>query len=293
LSSQVSQREQDVLELRDRRRQLASRRSLAMAELKQSEPLANQDLIPRTEMLRLRREVAKLTGELRTVRESIPRAETAAEQARKRIVAARLSHRRDAAADLTTTLVELKSLENLIAAQRDETNRRVVTAPVDGRIKEIHTNTVGAAVKPGADIAEIVPTGDSLLIEAQVRPNDIAFIDEGQQALIKVTAYDFSEYGGLDGTVETLSADTERTRKGESFYRIHLRTAQSALTAGGRTLPIIPGMTVEVEVLGETKTVLAYLLGPIAGENRSRQASTGMAGAARVAVDGRHGARAQ
>jgi adhesin transport system membrane fusion protein len=263
LTSQARQREQEVSELRDRRGQLTSRLSLARQELNESAPLAEQDLVPRTQMLRLRREVAKLTGELRTVRDSIPRAQTAAEQARQKITRARLAHRRDAAEELTRTLLEMRQLDKRIAARQDRAERRVVTAPVDGRIKELHATTIGGAVKPGADIAEIVPTGDSLLIEARVRPSDIAFIEEGQQALVKITAYDYAEYGGLDGTVETVSADTERTRKGESFYRVHLRTARTALSAGDRSLPVIPGMTVEVEVLGETKTVLDYLTNPL------------------------------
>jgi adhesin transport system membrane fusion protein len=221
--------------------------------------------------------VAKLTGELRTVRDSIPRAQTAAEQARQKITRARLAHRRDAADELTKTLLEMRQLDKRIAARQDRAERRVVTAPVDGRIKELHATTIGAAVKPGADIAEIVPTGDSLLIEARVRPSDIAFIEEGQRALVKITAYDYAEYGGLDGTVETVSADTERTRKGESFYRVHLRTERTALGAGERNLPVIPGMTVEVEVLGKTKTVLDYLTNPLnrGGAQAARTAGAG------------------
>jgi adhesin transport system membrane fusion protein len=286
LTSRARQREQEIAELRDREEQLASRLALAREERDESAQLAKQNLVPRTEMLRLRREVARLEGELRTVRESIPRAQVAARQARQEIEKARLTFKRDAAETLTRTLLDLQVVEEQLTARRDKAQRRTVTAPVNGEIKEIHASTVGGAVKPGAKLAEIVPIGDSLLIEARVRPTEIAYIDEGQEALVKITAYDYADYGGLKGTVETVSADTLRTRKGESFYRIHLRTDEGVLTTNGRELPVIPGMTVEVEILGETKTVLDYLMGPFNRGDRTLDPALADRGAQPATVAG-------
>lgn len=269
LTSQARQREQEIAELRDREGQLSSRLTLAREERDESAALAEQNLVPETEMLRLRREVARLTGELKTVRESIPRAQSAAAHARQKIQEARLSYKRDAAEQLSQAIVDLQVLHERITARRDRAQRRVVTAPLAGHVKEIHASTVGGAVKPGADIAEIVPSGETLLIEARLRPTEIAYVTEGQEALIKLTAYDYNEYGGLRGTVETVSADTSRTQDGDNYYSIHLRTKSGSLSTSGRELPVIPGMTVEVEILGDTKTVLGYLMGPLARGDRS------------------------
>jgi membrane fusion protein, adhesin transport system len=110
---------------------------------------------------------------------------------------------------------------------------------------------------------EIVPLEDTLLVEAKVRPADIAFLRPGQPATVKVTAYDFSIYGGLEAMVEGISADTITDEDGERFYRIRVRTTGSMLEKAGTPLPIIPGMTTEVDILTGEKTVLDYLLKPI------------------------------
>jgi adhesin transport system membrane fusion protein len=138
-----------------------------------------------------------------------------------------------------------------------------VRSPVRGTIKSLLINTVGGVVQPGQDLVEIVPLEDSLLIEAQIRPADIAFLRPNQAAVVKVTAYDFSIYGGLDAEVENISADTITDERGESFFRVRVRTKENTLTKTGEPLPIIPGMTTQVDILTGQKTVLDYLLKPI------------------------------
>jgi adhesin transport system membrane fusion protein len=123
--------------------------------------------------------------------------------------------------------------------------------------------TQGGVIQPGMDILEVVPLEDALLVEAQVRPADIAFLHPSQKAMVKFTAYDFSIYGGIEGTLEQISADTlTDDKKGESYYRIRVRTATNHLGSKEKPLPIIPGMTTTVEVLTGKKTVLDYLLKP-------------------------------
>jgi adhesin transport system membrane fusion protein len=134
---------------------------------------------------------------------------------------------------------------------------------VRGTIKQVLINTVGGVIQPGEDLVEIVPLEDTLLVEARVRPADIAFLHPGQPAKVKITAYDFAIYGGLDAEVEGISADTITDEKGESFYRIRVRTHESTLERGGEQLPIIPGMTAQVDILTGEKTVMDYLLKPI------------------------------
>jgi adhesin transport system membrane fusion protein len=138
-----------------------------------------------------------------------------------------------------------------------------VRSPVRGTIKQINLNTIGGVVRPGESILEIVPLDDTLLIEARIRPADIAFLHPGQKAMIKITAYDFSIFGGLEGVLEAISADTIEDDNGESFYKVKLRTQKNAIAYRGEELPIMPGMTASIDILTGKKSVLAYLLKPI------------------------------
>jgi adhesin transport system membrane fusion protein len=142
-----------------------------------------------------------------------------------------------------------------------------VRAPLAGTIKQVKINTVGGVVQPGMDLVEIVPLEDTLLVEARVRPADIAFIRPGLQAMVKLTAYDFSIYGGLEGTVEHISADTivdERPGlQPESYYLVRVRTARTSRGGGDKHLKIIPGMQASVDIRTGRRTVLHYILKPI------------------------------
>ncbi len=145
----------------------------------------------------------------------------------------------------------------------DQVDRRVVKSPVTGTIKQMFVKTLGGVVQPGMDLLEIVPSEDSLLIETKIRPADIAFMHPGQKAMVKFTAYDFSIHGGLQGEVVNISPDTILDEEGESFYLVQIETQESFLGAETGSLPIIPGMTVNVDVLTGKKTVLDYILKPI------------------------------
>ncbi|MDX1401025.1 MAG: HlyD family type I secretion periplasmic adaptor subunit, partial [Kiloniellales bacterium] len=158
---------------------------------------------------------------------------------------------------------QLKSIRETLFASTDRVTRTEVRSPVYGTVKELKFNTVGGVISPGADIMEIVPLEDTLLIESEIRPADIAFLRPGQKAIIKVSAYDFSIYGGLEANLEQISADTIKDENGDSFYRVYLRTKENSLSRQGETLPIIPGMTATAEILTGKKTVLDYLLKPL------------------------------
>jgi len=158
---------------------------------------------------------------------------------------------------------ELKSLQQIMSAGADRVTRTDVRSPVRGTIKQINLNTVGGVVRPGESILEIVPLDDTLLIEARIRPADIAFLHPGQKAMVKITAYDFAIFGGLDGVLEAISADTIEDDDGESFYKVKLRTQKNAIAYRGEELPIMPGMTASIDILTGKKSVLAYLLKPI------------------------------
>ncbi len=263
LRSQAEQREHELAELGTRLGQLERSHQFAIEELKITEPLAVKRVVPRIELLRLQRQLNDLAGELDTTRLAVPRVESGLRGARRRIEERTLSFRAEAQRELNAVEAEAAVLAEAITAEADRVERTDVRSPVRGTIKQLLVNTVGGVIQPGQDLVEIVPLEDTLLVEARIRPADIAFLRPGQPAVVKVTAYDFSIYGGLDAIVEEISADTITDEQGDHFYRIRVRTTDNALDEVGQTLTIIPGMTTQVDILTGEKTVLDYLLKPI------------------------------
>lgn len=263
LESQINQRRQEVAEAESRESQLRRSLSLANQELKITKPLVDRGLSPTVELIRLQREVADLDGQLKTIRLAIPRLKSAVEESLQRVDEQKLKRRAEISRELNRTRAELKSVSETLLAGEDRVTRTEVRSQVRGTIKELKHNTLGGVIRPGEDIIEIVPLDDSLLIEARIRPADIAFLRPGQEAIIKIAAYDFSIYGGLQANLERISADTIRDEQGESYYRVYLRTKENAILRHGSELPIIPGMTATVEILTGQKSVLDYILKPI------------------------------
>lgn len=215
---------------------------LAKEELDKIMPLLQRGAISEVEILRTQRQVNELRGQIDDKRNKF---------------------RAESQAELNKNQIEIGGLEETNISSADRVARTTVRSPVRGIVKKINVVTIGGIIQPGGAIMDIVPLEDNLLIEAQVRPSDIAFLHPGQEAMVKVAAYDFSIFGGLKGKLEHISADTwTDERKGDAYYVIRLRTDQSLLVYGEKQLPIIPGMTVTVEILTGKKSVLDYLLKP-------------------------------
>ena len=171
-----------------------------------------------------------------------------------------ITFRNEARKELGETMAKLNALNEGAVALADKVDKAQVKSPVRGRVQRLLANTVGGVVQPGKDIVEIVPLDDTLVLEARVAPKDIAFIHPGQAATVKFSAYDFSIYGGLDAKVENISPDTMVDERGNAYYLVRVRTVQAGFS---EKLPIIPGMTAEVDVLTGRKSVLSYLLKPV------------------------------
>jgi adhesin transport system membrane fusion protein len=265
LERQQEQRQREIEELQARAAQLERSLALAQEELDITRPLAQRQIVSRIELLRLERTVGDLDGELQQTRIAIPRAESALGEAEQRIAERRVAARAEALRERSAVMAELGALGEEVGAGEDRVRRAEVRSPVRGTVKQLMVHTVGGVIQPGMDLIEIVPLEDTLLVEAEIRPGDIAFLYPGLPATVKVAAYDFAIYGGLDGTVETISADTiEDPERDESFYRVLVRTDDNVLVGpNGAPLPIIPGMTVQVDILTGEKTVLDYLLKPL------------------------------
>ncbi|TLM64977.1 MAG: HlyD family type I secretion periplasmic adaptor subunit [Deltaproteobacteria bacterium] len=263
LQSQHQQKQQEIAEMQSRLAQLERNYELARQQRDIAKPLAEQGVYPQVDYLAREREVANLQGDMDALRLAIPRARAAAEEIRRRMSQRQAEYKAQSLDELNRRRVELKSLQEMMSAGADRVTRTDVRSPVRGTVKQLNLTTLGGVVKPGEPIMEIVPLDDTLLVEARIRPADIAFLRPGQKAMIKITAYDFSIFGGLEGVVEAISADTIEDEKGEHFYKVKLRTQTGTLSYRGENLPIIPGMMASVDILTGKKSVLSYLLKPI------------------------------
>ena len=263
LRQQAEQREQELQEVQLRARQLETSLDLARQELAINAPLAERGIVPKTEILSLRRQINDLEGEMEGALLAVPRIEAAIREANERIQEYFLSARSERLTDLNNRRSALAVIGQSLLAATDKVARADVRAPVRGIVNKINVATLGGVVRPGSDLVEIVPLDDTLLIESRIRPSDVAFLNPGQKAMVKFTAYDFSIYGGLPGKIERISADTTSDQQGESFYRVFVRTDANHLGSEAEPLPIIPGMVAQVDILTGEKTVLDYLLKPI------------------------------
>jgi adhesin transport system membrane fusion protein len=264
LGERVKQRERELSEVKYNIVRLQENLVLAKEEEELKAPLVVKGVIPKTDYLRLRREISDLGGQLAVAKESLLRLEAAIREAQAMVNEQELKFREDARAELSQKVGELSIIGETMRGASDRVVRTDVHSPVDGIVNELNINTVGGVVKPGEPLMEIVPQEDSLLVEAKVRPNDIAFVRPGQKANVKITAYDFSIYGGLDGEVVRISADSaydEQAR--EVYYLVTVKTLTNRLGKAEQNLMIIPGMVARVDILTGKKSILQYLLKPI------------------------------
>lgn len=264
LRERLMQRERDLLELKTNIDRLQATVGLAQQEVKLKAPLAEKGVIPKTDFIHLQRELVDLEGQLSVARKSQPRLEAAIREAQKMIEEQELKFRQDARAELSEKIGQQSVNDQTLRGAEDRVVRTDIRSPVDGIVTDLKVNTVGEVIKSGDTLAQIVPQEKSLSVEAQVRPNDIAFIHPGQKANVKITAYDFSIYGGLEGEVQRISADsTYDDAARQVFYLVTVKTLTNRLGKPEQNLIIIPGMVAQVDILTGKKSVLQYLLKPI------------------------------
>ncbi|MFH0710261.1 MAG: HlyD family type I secretion periplasmic adaptor subunit [Pseudomonadota bacterium] len=236
---------------------------LIREEVAISEPMVAEGIKPRVEFLKLKRELSDVSERYNSVKASIPRLRSAINEITSKTREARSEYVTKARLELNEVATELQRVGAESSALADQVTRTVIKSPINGIVQKLYVNTVGGVIKPGDNLIEIVPTEGGLLIEAKVKPADIAFIYPGQKAVVKVTAYDFSVYGSLDGVVSTISPDTETDEKENVYYIVRVQTNQKYLGTKEKPLKIIPGMMVNVDVITGQKTVLEYILKPL------------------------------
>ncbi|MFH7828547.1 HlyD family type I secretion periplasmic adaptor subunit [Kluyvera chengduensis] len=263
LNEQLVQKKQELLDYQAKAEQYRRSLGLLQQEISLSEPLVAKGAISKVEVLRLRRSEVETRGQLESVTLAVPRAQAAIKEIESKMGEARGRYRSEALSQLNEARTDLSKTEASGKAIEDRVNRTLVTSPVRGIVQQLMVNTIGGVIQPGNDIVEIVPLDDTLLVEAKIRPQDIAFLRPGQEAVVKFTAYDYTIYGGLKGKLEQISPDTVTDKEGKSFYVIRLRTEKNHLGSDENPLIIIPGMVASVDIITGKKTILAYLLKPI------------------------------
>lgn len=232
--------------LNDELEVLEAQLKLARTELEMTQPLLKTGDVSKVEVIRLERQVNDLRGQIANRRNK---------------------YQQDAQAELAKAEEDLAGVLEVLTQKKEQLDRVELRAPMPGIVKNVRVTTLGGVIKPGEEVMQIVPVGDDLMIEAKVRPTDIAFLKPGLNAIVKIDAYDYSIYGNLEGKVTYISADTltEESRSGEqTYYRIQIQTQGKRFTGRpNEDLEIQPGMTASVEIITGSNTVLSYLLKPV------------------------------
>ena len=263
LTSQQNQKQQELIEAKSRLTQVSDSYQLLLRELEITEPLLKEGVISEVEFLRLKRQVNDLKGERSSIQLSLPRVEASVAEIEKRIKELGHQFKSTARSEYNELLAEQTRLEQALSGMQDRMRRTEVRSPLKGTVKEVMVNTVDGVVKPGDSLISVVPWEDKLIVEAKLSPADIGHLRVGQKAVVKVSAYDFSIYGGAPANLNYISASTFLNEKEEAYFLVRLETENSYLNEQQKLLPLMAGMTVSVDVLTGKKTVMDYLLKPI------------------------------
>ena len=264
LNATADQRRRDGSEAQATINSLQGSLAIALRQVSMLEPLAAKNIVPQTELLDKRKEVNDLQGRIAAAREQQGRAAAAVREAQAQAAEAGFSFRQDALNEASQVNQKIAVNEQSLRGARGKLDRTELRSPVDGVVNDVQVTTIGGFVQAGQKVMEVVPMGEKLLVETRVKPSDIAFIKVGDKALVKVTAYDFSTYGGLDGRVVQVSADSVYDDKEkEAYFTVIVETGRSYLMSQGRMLPITPGMMTDTQIITGRKSVLSYLLKPM------------------------------
>jgi len=264
LRASAEQRRREFAEAQATINSLQGSLALAQRQVGMLEPLAAKNIVPQTDLLDARREVVDLQGRIAAAREQANRANAAVSEALSQASEAQFTFRQEALNERSQITAKIAVNEQSLRGAQGRLGRMELRSPVSGVVNDVQVTTIGGYVQPGQKVMEVVPLGDKLLVETRVKPSDIAFIKVGDKALVKVTAYDFSIYGGLEGRVVQVSADAIYDEvERQSYFNVIVETQRSDLEAMGQRLPITPGMITDTQIITGRKSVLTYLLKPV------------------------------
>jgi len=263
LEEKISQQKSALLEAQSKRRQLQKSLELVQKEIVIKKPLKDRGIISEVEFLQLQQREAEFEGEIEAVKFSVPRIESTIEEARFNKQKEKLNFQNNAKKELNEVTAEISRIKETQTALQDRVKRTTLRSPVNGIVQRLYINTIGGVISPGNNILEIVPQEDALLVELNIKPADIAYVNVGQFARLKFSAYDFAIHGSLQGIVTFVSADTITNEEGQSFFLVRVKPVKSFLGVKNGELPIKIGMTAEADIITDKKTILSYLTEPV------------------------------
>ena len=260
--SQIKQIKQRAIEINSRKEFLEKSVALSQKELAMTAPLVAKGAISEVEVIRLEKSVNEILGELASVKLEIPRLAMEIEELEGKRDERKFQFNNESREQLNALLADYTTISETTVAAQDRVKRTAVRSPVRGVVQRVLANTITSVVRPGMDLIEIVPLDESLVVEAKIKPTDIAFIRPDQDVIVKFSAYDFTIYGGLKAKLEHISPDAV-IEEDESFYLVKVRTDKNHLGTEQVPLAIIPGMVATVDIITGKKTIMDYLLKPV------------------------------
>lgn len=261
IRDRIRQREAELREAKLRRDTASRELQMASEELQLTRPLLSSGAVSEVEVLRLEREVSRNRGERDQANAAIERLEAAVEESESQLRELGAERRSQWRNDLSDTLSEIAALDEGSSGLENRVQLADIRSPVKGVVQTLHITTIGGVAQAGQEVVDIIPTDDRLLVEARIAPQDIAFLTPGQGATVKLTAYDYSQYGGLKAELENISADTITDDDNNTFYRVKVRTEQGEIN--NEDMDVIPGMTAQVDIMTGKRTVMEFLLKPV------------------------------
>lgn len=262
-ANQIEQKKQAYKEASARVDSLKKSLEFVTEEIQMTAPMVKEGVKSKVDFLKLKREANGIENDIEAAKLSLPRLSSAIEEFRNKRDESNQLFINTAKKELNEVVAEISRLKTQQVEFSDQVDRTMVKSPVEGIVQKLFVNTVGGVIKPGADLVEIVPTSKKLFLEIKIKPSDIAFLHPGAEAKVKISAYDFAIHGSLKGKVVNISPDTITDKKDNTFYIIHVVTEKNYLGTEDHPLNIIPGMTVNVDIVTGKKTVMQYILKPI------------------------------
>lgn len=264
LNEQTLQRELELRQFNSQLKSAKNQLALAKEKFAMSADLLADGLTPRLDHVQLEQEVGALEGDIESLKSSIPRASATIAEAKARIREETLRFRRRALEELSNIERKIAQVQESLSRATNQVVRTEIRSPIDGVVQSVRHHTIGGVVRPGEPLMEIVPTQEKLVVEARLNPTDIGYVRVGQETIVKVSTYDFSRYGGLEGNVVSISPDSHiDPQTGQAFFKVVAETDRNYLGAQPGDLPISPGMEATLDIHTGTKSVIQYLVKPV------------------------------
>ncbi|RXK11788.1 hemolysin secretion protein D [Halarcobacter mediterraneus] len=263
LKEQNKQKQSELKDVRQTIKHLKFSVDAIEKEVKMTEPMVKRGIRSEVDFLKLQREESEAKQKLQSAILSVNRIKSETSEIEKKIKETLEVFKSQTQEKLNEAVTSLKDLEANAVASLDQVSRTIVKSPSNGIVQTLHINTIGGSIKPAQDLIEIVPTDYNLIVEVKILPSDIAFIYQGQKAIVKFSAYDFSIYGGLEGEVINISPDTITEKDDKTYYLVRIKTEKNYIGTEEKQMKIIPGMVADVDIITGKKTILDYILKPI------------------------------